>query len=102
MNSTTADKIKMLKGSMRCFAYGLLSLIPLLGFPFAVAALWISGQVRASEKKHWNAARPYRISGVICAALGAIFWFAVISLIVFSAVSNSDGGGRGWDGSGGD
>ena len=34
-----AAKIQMLKGSMRCFVYGLLGLIPLWGLPFAIAAL---------------------------------------------------------------
>jgi len=82
-------KLKMLKGSMRCFVFGLLSFIPLLGFPFAIAALWISGRVRTKEKLYWNAGRPYRIIGMICAALTSVLWFFIISLIVYHATMGS-------------
>ena len=92
---TSADaKIKMLKGSLRCFVYGLLSLIPLFGLPFAIGALWISGRVRVAERNFWNAARPYRICGVVCAATGTIFWFCILSLIIYNAVFNSNGLGN--------
>jgi hypothetical protein len=75
-------KIIMLKGSMRCFAYGLLAVLPILGFGFGMAALRISGQVRVAERSFWNAARPYRICGVICAALSLIFWSFIVILII--------------------
>ena len=93
MNAAAA-KIQMLKGSMRCFAFGLLGLLPVVGLPFAIAALWISGPVRMKEKQFWNAARPYRIWGTVCAAAGTIFWFFIISLIIYSAASNSNGHGH--------
>ena len=82
----------MLKGSMRCLVYGLLSFIPLLGFPFAIGALWMSGRIRIQEKMFWNAARPYRICGVMCAALTTVFWFIVISLIIYNIAFNPSGG----------
>jgi len=75
-------KIRMLKGSLRCFAYGLLGLLPVVGLPFGIAALWISGRVRAEEKNLWNAARPYRIWGVVCAAVGIILWVFVGILVI--------------------
>ena len=74
-------KIQMLKGSMRCFAFGMLGLLPVIGLPFALAALWISGRVRVKEKQLWNAARPYRIWGVVCAAVGTIFVDGFILII---------------------
>jgi hypothetical protein len=80
-------KIQMLKGSMRCFACGLVSLIPLFGFPFAIAALWISGRVRVAERNFWNAARPYRVWGGICAALSMGFWSFVLILIIARALN---------------
>ena len=83
-----AAKIRMLKSSLRCFVYGLLGLLPVIGLPFAIAALWISGRVRASEKKIWNAARPYRIWGVACAALGAVIWSVVDALLIYNAFNN--------------
>ncbi len=77
-------KIRMLKSSLRCFVYGLLGLIPLWGLPFAIAALVISGKVRVQEKRFWNAARPYRIGGVVCAAAGPIFWSFILALIILA------------------
>ena len=64
-NAIAAAKIKMMKGSLRCFIFGLLGLLPIFGPPFAIAALWVSGRVRAKEKLFWNVARPYRIWGVV-------------------------------------
>jgi hypothetical protein len=92
MNAAAA-KIQMLNGSMRCFVFGMLGLLPVFGLPFALAALWISGRVRVSEKQLWNAARPFRIWGVVCAAVGTVFWCFILMLIIYSAVSNSNGSG---------
>ena len=86
-------KIQMLKSSMRCFVYGLLGLIPLWGLPFAIAALVISGKVRVQEKHFWNAARPYRIWGVVCAAAGTILWGFILMLIVYSTINRGGSGG---------
>ena len=60
MNNDAGEKIKMLKGSIRCLMFGLLGLVPVIGLPFGLAALWVSGQVRVREKIYWNAAKPYR------------------------------------------
>jgi hypothetical protein len=92
MNAAAA-KIQMLNGSMRCFVFGMLGLLPVFGLPFALAALWISGRVRVKEKQLWNAARPYRIWGVVCAAAGTILWGFILMLIIYSTATNSNGHG---------
>jgi hypothetical protein len=81
MNNATA-KIKMLKGSMRCFAFGLFGLLPVIGLPFALAALWISGRIRAQEKQFWNAAKPYRVIGAVSAGVGTIVWVGILIFVV--------------------
>jgi hypothetical protein len=98
MNDLPAAKIKMMKASTRCMIFGVLALLPVIGFPFALAALWISGRVRVQEKQFWNAARPYRIVGVACAAAGAVIWFLVVALIVYNSASvgGSHGGTHGF------
>jgi len=96
--TAAAMKIKMLRESIRCLIFGLLSFIPVLGFPFAVAALWLSGRVRLMEKAHWNAAGRYRVIGTLCAAVTSIAWFFLISLIIYHVVSSYSGGGRGFSG----
>ena len=86
MTSVVETKLKMLQGSLRCLVFGLLGLLPVLGLPFAFAALWISGRVRVAERQMWNAARPCRIWGVVCAAAGTIIWTGVIALVVVRLV----------------
>ena len=87
-NDVSNAKIQMLKGSLRCFVCGLLGLLPVIGLPFAIAALWFSGQVRAQEKLFWNAATHYRIWGEVCAALGTVVWSIVDTLLIYQAFSN--------------
>jgi hypothetical protein len=84
MNSDALLKLKMLKSSMRCFIFGLLGFIPLIGLPFALAALWISGRVRRLEKQFWNPARTYRIAGSTCAAVSVILWVIPVIIILGS------------------
>jgi hypothetical protein len=87
-NDIPAAKIRMMKGSLRCFIFGLLGLLPVIGLPFAIAALWASGRVRAREKYFWNAARPYRIWGMVCAAWGAVVWSFVDIILIYHAFNN--------------
>jgi hypothetical protein len=83
--SIPAAKIRMMQASLRCLVFGLLALLPVFGLPFALGALWISGQVRVQEKYFWNPARPYRLLGVACAAIGALIWSSVDALLVLRA-----------------
>ena len=87
MNAAT-EKIKMIKASLQCFVFGLLGLLPVIGLPFGLAALIVSGKVRAGQKKHWNVARPYWICGLVCAAVGMVFWSFILMLIIFHAVNH--------------
>jgi hypothetical protein len=81
-------KIRMLKSSMLCFVFGLIGLLPAIGLPFAIAALVIAGKVRVRERQFWNAAKPYRIWGVVVATVGTLFWFFIVALILYNSVSN--------------
>jgi hypothetical protein len=85
MNATpnmAETKIRIIKGSLRCFAFGLLGFIPVIGLPFALAALWLSGRIRRQEKQLWNAAKVYRQWGVVCGATSAIFWSGILIFII--------------------
>ncbi len=93
MNTAVEAKIKLLNSSLRCFTYGLLGWLPLIGLPFALAALWLGGRVRVKEKQLWNAARPYRIWGVILATVGTLFWFLVAILIMWNSIDSGGSGG---------
>ncbi len=80
-------KIRMLKDSLRCFVLGLLGLLPIIGPPFAIAALWVSGRARTQEKYFWNVAQPYRFFGVLCAAVGAVVWSGVDMILIYHSLS---------------
>ncbi|MDR3458715.1 MAG: hypothetical protein P4N60_14795 [Verrucomicrobiae bacterium] len=85
------QKIKMMKASIRCLTFGLLGLIPIIGLPFALAAAWTSGRVRKLEQKFWNPARPQRVLGFVCAAIGTLVWTLVDVFLVFRAIyGNTD------------
>ena len=92
MTPDAEAKIRMLKSSLACFVFGLIGLLPVIGIPPAIAALWISGRVRVQEKQLWNAARPYRIWGVVCAAVGTIFWLFILTLIICHVVTDRGSG----------
>ena len=92
MNELAAKKIKMMKGSVRCLVFGLVSFLPGIGVPFALAALVTSGGVRRYEKELWNAARDYRVIGITCATVSLVIWFLVAAVITIIAInSNCDG-----------
>ncbi|MGD0743548.1 MAG: hypothetical protein ABSA45_00180 [Verrucomicrobiota bacterium] len=86
-------KIRMLRSSLLCFVFGLLGLIPLIGLPFAFSALWISGRIRIQEKHFWNAARPYRIWGVVCAVMGAVLGSGILAFVIIRAWMIAQGPG---------
>jgi magnesium-transporting ATPase (P-type) len=73
-----------------CFVVSLLSMV---GFPFAVMTLVISAMVRAKEKIYWNAARSYRVLGVTCAMFGVVSSFVVLALIIFLITNRNPAGG---------
>ena len=82
MNPSPATKVWMLRNSLRCFVFGLLGWIPLIGLPFAVAALVLAGKIRKGDRECWNAARAYRLWGGVFAAGGTIFWFILAVFII--------------------
>jgi membrane protease YdiL (CAAX protease family) len=87
MNAAAEAKIQMLKASLECFVFGLLGLLPLIGLPFAVAALVVSGKVRVRQKNIWNAARSYWMWGVVCGVIGAVLWSVMDTILIFHMVT---------------
>ena len=86
--NTATEKIKMITASLECFVCGLFGLLPIIGLPFSLAALVISGKVRAGQKKHWNVARPYWLCGLVCAAVGLLFWSFILMLVIFHMINH--------------
>lgn len=88
MNAIPAAKIKMMNASIRCLALGLLALLPIIGVPFALASFWASFSARRLEQRFWNPAKPQRILGLICAAVGALIWSGVDTILIFRAMNS--------------
>jgi hypothetical protein len=84
MNDAAA-KIKMINASLRCFTFGLLAILPIIGIAFGIAALILSARVRRQQKQLWNVARPYAVWGSICALWGILNWTFVIVVIICNA-----------------
>lgn len=83
-----AVKVQMMKASMCCLAFGLLGLLPVIGVPFALAALWASFSARRQEKYFWNPAKPHRVIGLICGAIGALVWSGVDTVLIYNACNS--------------
>ena len=85
-NDLAAAKIKMMKASMRCLVFGLLGLLPVIGLPFALAALWAVRPGTRQERDFWNPAKPYRFLALVCAAFGALIWSAVDTVLIYNVL----------------
>ena len=66
MNSP-ADRITLISKSLRIFGYGLASLLPLIGFFYAVYAVVDAVSLGRRFRGEWNPAAPYLRSGLALA-----------------------------------
>jgi len=72
------DKIQAINRSLRCFVFGLLALIPVVGLPMGVIA-WVHGvAVTRKYGGQWNPAQRYVLWGRTLGLLGVL-----ISLVLF-------------------
>jgi hypothetical protein len=51
--------ITVINASLRCFVFGLVGLVPVIGLPFAVAAIVQSRKVGRASGSEWNPAEGY-------------------------------------------
>ena len=83
----TMDLMQAVHRSMRCFVFGLLSFIPVLGLAMAAIA-WIHGStVLRRCGKEWNPALPYLRWGRLLGLIGA-FSSTVVFALLLAAIQN--------------
>ena len=91
MPSETANpslrRIAVIEVSLRCFVFGLIGLIPVLGFPLAVLTVIHFWKARLAAASEWNPASAYLNCGLVLAALGCgvsiiLFGLFLVALIV--------------------
>jgi hypothetical protein len=74
-------QIEMIERSLRCFAFGLLGLLPVIGIPMAIYASSEYRHVKRGLADRWNPAQRYAFWGALCARLGLAL-FLVIPVVV--------------------
>jgi len=84
---TPDQKIFVLEGSLKVFAYGLASLLPPLGIVLAPVTLWRFFSIWSVAGKEWNPARTYLYLGLSYAFVGG-FLSLVLLLFVVAAINN--------------
>jgi hypothetical protein len=83
-------RISLIERSLRCFAYGCLSLIPLVGLGFAVLAIRTHLKVWADRSKEWNPARVYLHMGFSLAWVGGLVSLTTLGLFMFILLRSYD------------
>jgi hypothetical protein len=85
-----ADKIRVIEQSLRCFVFGVLSLVPLLGLPFAVLAVGLHLKVWTEVQREWNPAKLYLLWGYGLAWLGGLISLGALAIFVFALMKLYD------------
>ena len=81
---TPADKVRVIEQSLRCFVFGLLSLIPLLGLPFAILAVVRHRDAWSQADREWNPANAYLVWGFGLAWLGGLISLGALAIFVLA------------------
>ena len=80
--SNPAERIRLIERSLRCFVYGWLSLIPVIGLVAAFTAIRLHFAPASSTGDEWNPAGCYLKAGCWLARIGILISIAVLALVV--------------------
>jgi hypothetical protein len=78
------NKVLALQAALRCFTCGLLALVPIIGLPFAIAAMVLKTRASGHAPDDWHVAHRYAMLGMLFATLGlllnvtALGWVAIV------------------------
>lgn len=88
-NPAVTARIAMIEGSLRTFWQGLFGLVPLFGYPFAIAACVSAVQSRRFARSHqlWNPAGRYRVAGLVLAIFTLIVQPAIVVIALIAAAA---------------
>ena len=85
--SSPALRIQFLAGSLRCFACGWLSLLPLLGLPFGIASVVFFCRVQQLTDGERNPAHRYLLCGLVLGVLGVAL-SCLLALFIMALLIN--------------
>jgi len=83
------DRISVINKSVAAFVCGLLSLLPLIGLPFGIAAVAQFIRVRSRRNVEWNPAERYLDLGATFALIGFGLTLLAIGIALFGAINHS-------------
>jgi len=75
-------RIEMIEGSLKCFAYGLIGLLPVIGIPMAVISAFQFSRVKRGRGEMWNPAHRYLFWGGVCARVSLALLILVPAVIL--------------------
>jgi hypothetical protein len=75
------SKIEMIEHSLRCFKFGLIGLLPIVGIPLAVLSTVEYLRVRRGRGEMWNPAQRYFFWGGVCSRM-SLALYLVIPVVV--------------------
>lgn len=80
-----AERIEVIEDSLRCYAYGWLSCLPVIGVAWLYPAVRRFAQARRRQAE-WNPARGYLAAGLALASVGwlvaLVSWLVVLNAVV--------------------
>jgi len=86
-SATPMTRIEMIEGSLRCFDYGLIGLLPVIGIPMAVLSTFQYARVKRGRGEMWNPAHRYLFWGGVCARMSlALFLLVPLVVLAISAL----------------
>ncbi|MGA3179942.1 MAG: hypothetical protein ABSF38_06330 [Verrucomicrobiota bacterium] len=77
---------EMIERSLRCFVFGLLGLLPLIGIPMALYSRAQYRRVKRGQGGRWNPAHRYVFWGGVCARMGLALFLVIPAVVFFIAV----------------
>jgi hypothetical protein len=77
-----AESLTVARDSLRCFACGWISLIPVLGLPFATTAIRLHLRVRKHYPDVWNPGRRYLAVGFPLACMGLLVSVVALGALI--------------------
>jgi len=85
---TPIDPVELIERSVRCFWLGLPGIVPVIGLPFAVAALAEYFRVnRRPSAGGWNPAQNYLRWGSVAALTGILLSLLFVAVVAVSLVT---------------
>ena len=80
--NSAARQIAVIETSLRCFVFGLIGVIPVLGFPLAVLTVVHFWKARLAAASEWNPAHAYLNCGLVFAAVGCGLTIILFGLLI--------------------